>query len=205
MAKTPTAEQRERELLEHQVHTSTHLVGRMVTLLEGEQDMRKREMDLREKDELLKSEHAKFLMDKREKLFTLLTPVFQAYLPTLVQSIQKVFDKNGTLRAINNDLQSKLPIAEMGILLGTLTDEQIENISKALFKAQIAGMDRKTLLAARSGDIGAIMGTFSFVRALDEEGVKILIGNLEPGQSAAFVELFSRVAERDAAKSKPSA
>jgi hypothetical protein len=205
MAKTPTAEQRERELLEHQVHTKTHLMGRMVALLEGEQDLRKREMELREKDEHLKGEHEKFLRDKREKLFTLLLPLLPVLMPRFVESIQKLFDgKNGTFQAMSDDLKG-MPIAEMNVLLGTLTDEQIENISKALFKAQIAGMDRKTLLAARSGDIGAIMGTFSFLRALDVEGIKLLVTHLEPGQAAAFVELFSRVAEREAAKSKPSA
>lgn len=185
----------------HEVATmNQQMLGRVVTLLEGEQELRQKEANAREYQAALDRESAKFQMDKQQKLFVMLDPILKAWMPMFVNKLDKLFNANATLRTMGDKLKAKLPLDMAFAVMSSMTDEQVENLSKAIFKAQIAGMDRKTLLAARGGDVTALVAVIEFVRSMNEDGLEILLPHLTPAQVVVFTELHSVISESEQKK-----
>lgn len=179
----------------HEVATTNQqMLARVVTLLEGEQELRKTEANAREYQAALDRESAKFQMDKQQKLLVMLEPLLVAWMPTLAAHIEKLFNKSETVRYAQS---FNLPLVMVQQLLNTMTVEQIEEIAAGLFRAQIAGMDRKTMMAARDGDRAALVEVINFVRELKVEAIDALFTRLRPEQVLAFSELHRIVSEQE--------
>lgn len=186
----------------HELGLMNHqMLGRVVTLLEGEQDLRKKEANAREYQAALDRESAKFQMDKQQKLLVMLEPLLVAWMPTLAAHIEKLFNKSETVRHAQS---FNLPLVMVQQLMNTMTVEQIEEIAAGLFRAQIAGMDRKTMMAARGGDRAALVEVINFVRELKEEAIDALFTRLRPEQVLAFSELHRIVSEQEREQKKAS-
>lgn len=184
----------------HEVATmNQQMLGRVVTLLEGEQELRKTEANAREYQAALDRESAKFQMDKQQKLLVMLEPLLVAWMPTLAAHIEKLFNKSETVRYAQS---FNLPLVMVQQLLNTMTVEQIEEIAAGLFRAQIAGMDRKTMMAARDGDRAALVEVINFVRELKVEAIDALFTRLRPEQVLAFSELHRIVSEQEQKQKK---
>lgn len=176
------------------------MLGRVVTLLEGEQELRKREMSVREAESQLEYETAKRRQEHQEKLLVLMDPILKAWVPMFVNKLDKLFNANATLRTMGDRLKAKLPLDMAFAVMSSMTHDQIEDLSKALFKAQVAGMDRKTLLAAHSGDVHALVAVVEFVRSMPDGVIEILLPHLTPAQVVVFTELHSVISESEQKK-----